>query len=64
MTFSAMNQTQYATLIGIFYNNGVAVTYYNADSLFSFTGFATVAEDIYIPGSLLLKNMTITMVQQ
>jgi hypothetical protein len=64
MTFSALNQSQYTHLTGYFYNNGAAVTYSNASNGFSFTGFATVAEAIYIPGSLLLKDMDVTIVQQ
>jgi hypothetical protein len=64
MTFSALNATQYSLLTSYLYDNGAAVTYSNASTDFSFTGFATVAEAEYIPGATLLKNMDVTIVEQ
>ena len=64
MTFSMLNQAQYNKLIGFFYNQGNTTDYSNAQSGFSFTGFATVAEAEYVPGASFLKDMTVTIIEK
>lgn len=63
MHFSMLNPTQYNALTFYLYNEGATITYYNAQSGFTFTGFATVAEAQFLPGASMLKDMDVTIVE-
>lgn len=64
MHFSMLNSTDYNKLTSYVFNAGALLTYTNAASGFSFTGFATVAEAKYLPGSGLLKDVDVTIVEK
>lgn len=61
MKFTAINQSQYATLMSYLTGTANPVHYQNFDSGFSFTGFPTVAEDTYYKGASLLKDLTVQL---
>lgn len=64
MVFTAISTAAYLNLIGYFYNTGQGVTYHNDNTNFSFYGFATVAEDTFLPGASYLKNLTVTILEK
>lgn len=64
LTFTALSQADYTYLAGYFLFRGNAVTYANSTSGVIFTGYPTVAEDTYIMGASLLRDMTVTLVQK
>ena len=63
MTFEAITQAQYSTLNGYIQGGGL-IAYTNSVTSFNFSGFATQATDEFIRGASLLRNVTITILQQ
>lgn len=63
MTFSGVNQAEYAALAPYLFNGANAVTYANAVTGVNFTGFATKSVDTFLPGNSWLKNLTVTIQQ-
>lgn len=62
-TLSAINQSDYS-LLNSYIEGGKEISYANNVSGFNFSGFATSAADVYIRGSSLLRNMTITILER
>lgn len=63
MTFTALDQTHYNTLINYFTGSKKSVYYVNFDSGYNFVGFPTIAEASYYRGSTLLKDLNVTLVE-
>lgn len=63
MTFEAMSIPQYNQIAAYIFNQANPVTYSNAVTGYNFTGYTTTAEDVFIPGNLWLKNITVTITE-
>lgn len=63
LTWSAVNQTQYAQLAAYIYNQGNTITYTNTVTGFNFIGFATASEDNFMQGTSFLKNISVTILE-
>ena len=63
MGFTGVNISQYNQIAAYIFNQANPVTYTNYVTGYQFTGFTTVGEDQFIPGSSWLKNLTITILE-
>lgn len=64
MMFTGVNLQDYNYITQYIYNGANPVTYSNAATGVSFTGFVTAGVDVFIPGASFLRNLTITIQQE